>query len=86
MLYGLGDPTGQVNVDKPNPYNTLINKGFPPTPISNPGIPSLQAAMQPPHTSYLFWVETNPDGNISFASSQAGFVHLQAECRAVHLC
>jgi UPF0755 protein len=86
LLYGLGDPTGPVNVDKPSPYNTLINKGFPPTPISNPGIPSLQAAMQPPHTSYLFWVETNPDGNISFASNQAGFVHLQAECRAVHLC
>ena len=62
LLYGLGDPKGPVVITTPNPYNTLVNKGLPPTPISNPGIPSLEAAMHPPKTTYLYWVEINPDG------------------------
>ncbi len=86
LLYGLGDPKGPVNIETRNPYNTLINKGLPPTPISNPGIPSLEAALSPPKTDYLFWVEINPDGKMGYASDNAGFVQLQAECRKVHLC
>ncbi len=86
LLYGLGNPKGPVNMETRNPYNTLIHVGLPPTPISNPGIPSLEAAMKPPATSYIFWVEVNPDGKMGYASDQAGFVHLQAECRAAHLC
>jgi len=85
LLYGLGDPKGAVVITTPNPYNTLVNKGLPPTPISNPGIPSLEAAMGPPKTTYLYWVEINPDGATSFASTNAQFKQLQAECRAVRL-
>ena len=75
-----------MNIETRNPYNTLINKGLPPTPIANPGIPSLEAALSPPKTNYLFWVETNPDGKMSYASDQAGFAQLQVECRKAHLC
>ncbi|WPM05633.1 endolytic transglycosylase MltG [Borreliella sinica] len=39
-----------------SPYNTYINKGYPPTPISNAGIISLQAAFFPRNTQYLFFV------------------------------
>ena len=85
LLYGLGEPKGPVVITTPNPFNTLVNKGLPPTPISNPGIPSLQAAMNPPKTTYLYWVEINPDGATSFASNEAQFKQLQAECRAVRL-
>jgi UPF0755 protein len=85
LLYGLGDPKGNVVITTPNPYNTLVNKGLPPTPISNPGVPSLEAAMNPPKTTYLYWVEINPDGATSFATTEAQFKHLQAECRAVRL-
>jgi peptidoglycan lytic transglycosylase G len=85
LLYGLGDPKGPVVITTPNPYNTLVNEGLPPTPISNPGIPSLEAAMNPPKTTYLYWVEINPDGATSFASTNAQFKQLQAECRAVRL-
>jgi UPF0755 protein len=85
LLYGLGDPKGPVVITTPNPYNTLVNKGLPPTPISNPGIPSLKAAMNPPKTTYLYWVEVNPDGATNFASTDAQFKQLQAECRAVRL-
>jgi len=86
LLYGLGDPTGQVDITTPSRYNTLLNKGLPPTPISNPGIPSMEAAMNPPHTTYLYWVEVNPDGKMGYATTQAQFKQLQRECRAARLC
>jgi UPF0755 protein len=81
----LGVPTVAQD-DQPSPYNTRLSKGLPPTPISNPGIPSLEAAANPPATSYLYFVEVNPDGQLGFASSTTGFDHLQAECRAAGLC
>jgi UPF0755 protein len=86
LLYGLGNPKGPVNFNQPNRYNTRLHKGLPPTPISNPGIPSLQAAMSPPKTTYLYWVEINRDGQMGFGSSGAQFTRLQSECRAAHLC
>jgi UPF0755 protein len=86
LLYALGDPKGPVNMEARNPYNTLINKGLPPTPISNPGIPSLKAALSPAKTDYLFWVEINPDGQMGYASDEAGFAQLQVECKRAHLC
>lgn len=88
LLYGLGEPAGGANMNDeiPNPYNTLLHAGLPPTPISSPGIPSLRAALHPPATTYLYWVEVNPDGKMGFASTNAGFKQLQRECRAVKLC
>ena len=37
-------------------YNTYTVAGFPPTPISNPGIESLKAAANPANTNYLFYI------------------------------
>jgi UPF0755 protein len=86
LLYALGEPKGNIDITQANPYNTLVNKGLPPTPISNPGMPSLEAASHPPKTDYLYWVEINPDGKMGYASTEAGFRQLQRECRVVHLC
>jgi UPF0755 protein len=86
LLYALGNPKGPVNMETRSPYNTLIHRGLPPTPISNPGIPSLQAAMSPAKTDYLFWVEVNPDGKMGYASDEAGFSQLEVECKKAHLC
>jgi UPF0755 protein len=72
--------------DQPGPYNTRLNAGLPPTPIANPGLPSLQAALNPPSTGYLYWVEINPNGQLGFATDNAGFVSLQHQCRAAGLC
>lgn len=38
-----------------SPYNTYTHAGLPPTPISNPGIDSLKAAINSATTSYLFY-------------------------------
>ena len=39
-----------------SPYNTYTHTGLPPTPISNPGLRSIAAALHPAHTDYLYYV------------------------------
>jgi UPF0755 protein len=75
-----------AQLNEPSPYNTRLNKGLPPTPIANPGIPALQAAATPPTTTYLYFVEVNANGKLGFASTATGFASLQAQCHAAGLC
>ena len=37
-------------------FNTYVNEGLPPAPISNPGIRSIDAALHPQKTNYLFYL------------------------------
>ncbi|MCF7886566.1 MAG: endolytic transglycosylase MltG [Candidatus Marinimicrobia bacterium] len=39
-----------------SPYNTYINYGLPPGPVNNPGLKSIQAAVNPADTDYLYMV------------------------------
>lgn len=38
-----------------SPFNTYKNKGLPPSPISNPGLPAIEAAYNPIKTDALFY-------------------------------
>lgn len=47
-----------------SPYNTYLHGGFPPGPVSNPGLSALKAALDPPDTEYLFFVAQSNGSHI----------------------
>jgi len=51
-----------------SPYNTYLHAGLPPGPISNPGVPSIIAALHPKETDYMFFV-VRPDGSHQFSKT-----------------
>lgn len=50
----------------PSPYNTYLNAGLPPGPISNPGLAALDAALHPAAEPYLYFVAQG-DGSHRFS-------------------
>jgi cell division protein YceG involved in septum cleavage len=57
-----------------SPYNTRIHTGLPPTPISNPGLASIQAAAHPAHVGYLYYVAAADGcGEQVFSDTEAEF-------------
>ena len=51
-----------------SPYNTYLYKGLPPTPISNPGLASIDAALHPTPSPYLYYL-SDKDGVIHYAKT-----------------
>jgi UPF0755 protein len=62
-----------------SPYNTYLNEGLPPGPISNPGFASLQAVLQPADVEYLFFVAL-ADGSGAHVFSTTYEEHIQNLC------
>lgn len=60
-------------------YNTYMNSGLPPAPISSPGIESIKAAVNPAQVDYLFFVRTGEDGSHTFTTNYNE--HLKAKNR-----
>lgn len=56
----------QSELHSDSAYNTYTHPGLPPGPICNPGVASLQAALHPAQTDYMYFV-ANPDGSTRFA-------------------
>jgi len=50
------DVITRADLARDTPYNTYLHLGLPPTPIANPGRPSLEAAFNPQKSEYLFYV------------------------------
>ncbi len=67
----LGRGLRQSELRGDTPFNTYVNEGLPPTPIANPGLASIEAAMNPAATDYLFFVAKtlNPADGHAFAAT-----------------
>ncbi len=62
VIYGIEDFDGNLrrrDLIRDGPYNTYRRAGLPPTPIANPGRSSIEAALNPAATSYLYFVSRN---------------------------
>lgn len=52
-----------------SPYNTYINKGLPPGPISNPGLESLKAVISPTPNPYFYFLNDTTTGETIFSTT-----------------
>jgi UPF0755 protein len=66
----LGRGLRQSELRGVTPWNTYVIEGLPPTPIANPGLASLIAAVNPDRTDYLFFVADGTGGH-AFAETLA---------------
>jgi UPF0755 protein len=65
-----------------SPYNTRLHPGLPPTPIASPRLSSIEAALNPAHVSYLYYVLCPKDGpgKHRFSTSYKDFINNKNEC------
>lgn len=50
-----------------SPYNTYVNKGLPPGPISNPGLSSIRAVLSPAKNQYFYFLSDPKTGETVFS-------------------
>lgn len=77
LLYGLPEHSGPItNEDKEQdtPYNLYKHQGLPPTAIANPGLASIEAALEPDETPYYFYA-LGKDGKHHFFATYAEHVN-----------
>jgi UPF0755 protein len=70
VIYGVTNGKGvlgrglrQSELRGDTPWNTYVIDGLPPTPIANPGLASLRAAVDPDTTPYVFFVADGTGGH-----------------------
>ena len=75
VIYGITNGQGvlgrgirQSELRRETPYNTYVIDGLSPTPIANPGRASIEAALNPDTTEYLFFVADGTGGH-AFAAT-----------------
>lgn len=68
VIYGMGDNyDGNIrkkDLRTPTPYNTYVISGLPPTPIAMAGPASINAALNPDSSNYLYFVASGKGGHV----------------------
>ncbi len=71
LIYATGrSEITQEDLTLDSPYNLYTHQGLPPTPIANPGIDSISAALLPADTNYYYYV-LGSDGKHIFSETYA---------------
>lgn len=70
VIYGITEGKGvlgrglrQSELRAETPWNTYVIPGLPPTPIANPGLASIRAALAPEETDFVFFVADGTGGH-----------------------
>ena len=67
-----GAPTAEM-LEMDSPYNSRLYTGLPPTPVSNPGLMSILAALNPDHTNYYYYALDTQSGEHRFFTNANDF-------------
>jgi UPF0755 protein len=77
VIYGITQGQGilgrglrQSELRRETPWNTYVIPALPPTPIANPGRASIEAALNPEQTDFVFFVADGTGGHV-FAKTLA---------------
>jgi len=89
VIYGITNGQGvlgrglrQSELRRETPYNTYVIDGLPPTPIANPGLASIEAALNPEDTRYVFFVADGTGGHAFAETLEEHYVNV-AKWRAI---
>lgn len=70
LVYDLGRPIKRSDTTSLySHYNTYKYQGLPPTPISNPGLVALNAALYPQKSNYFYYLSRSSDGKTIFSET-----------------
>lgn len=76
--YNAGELVTDAQINA-SPYNTYTQTGLPPTPIGNPGLSSLDAALDPEDTDYFYFILDRNAGYHRFSRTLAEHEQLERE-------
>ncbi|WP_459649524.1 endolytic transglycosylase MltG [Kitasatospora sp. Ki12] len=65
-----------------NKYNTYVNPGLPPTPISNPGDDALNAVLHPADGKWLYFIAMDPQHTRFAETSKEHYANVKEYCQA----
>ena len=76
VMYALGEHKEyltEADLQVESPYNTYLHTGLPAGPICNPGLASINAALKPADTDYLFYALDTESGTHRFFNNYSDF-------------
>ena len=77
--YAIAGTDQSFSTEIDSPYNSYTNQGLPPTPIANPGMRSIEAALHPEDSSYYFFALSTSGTHEFFTNSDAFYAFLESD-------
>ena len=82
IIYAQDGVSDHIDTSLDSPYNTYLHVGLTPTPIANPGLASLQAALNPESHNYYYYVLNPATGMHQFSTTQEEHEQYRAQFAA----